>query len=359
MKEKDILKLLNEMTLDEKIGQMVQVAGDIFLEDDINVTTGPLKNLELSNEKLYHVGSILNVMGAEKVKKVQDEYLSKNRLKIPLLFMDDIINGYKIAFPIPIAQGCSWNVNIIKKMAKIAAMESSIAGANVNFSPMVDLSRDARWGRVMESIGGEDPYLGKIYADAMVKAYQGEDISKLGNVASCVKHIAAYGAVEAGRDYNTVDMSEREFRQYYLPAYKAAIDAGAEMLMTSFNIINGIPATINQWLLQEVLRKELNFKGIIISDYGAIEETITHGASKDEKEAALKAINAGIDIDMMSKIYANYLKELCLEDKDIEEKVNASVLRILNLKNKLGLFENPYGNLDEEKEKKYIMNTNN
>lgn len=359
MKVKDILELLDEMTLDEKIGQMVQVAGDIFLEDDINVTTGPLKNLELSNEKLYQVGSILNVMGAERVKKVQDEYLSKNRLKIPLLFMDDIINGYKIAFPIPIAQGCSWNVNVIKKMAKIAAMESSIAGANVNFSPMVDLSRDARWGRVMESIGGEDPYLGKIYADAMVKAYQGEDISKLGNVASCVKHIAAYGAVEAGRDYNTVDMSEREFRQYYLPAYKAAIDAGAEMLMTSFNIINGIPATINKWLLQEILRKELNFQGIIISDYGAIEETITHGAAKDEKEATLKAISAGVDIDMMSKVYVNYLKELCLEDKDIEEKVNASVLRILKLKNKLGLFENPYGNLDEEKEKKYIMNTNN
>lgn len=359
MKDKEILELLNKMTIDEKIGQMVQIAGDIFLEDDINVSTGPLKNLELSTEKLYNVGSILNVMGVERVRKVQDKYLAQNRLKIPLLFMDDIINGYKIAFPIPIAQGCSWNINTIRKIAKISAMESSIAGANVNFSPMVDLSRDARWGRVMEAIGGEDPYLGKTYAEAIVKVYQGNDISKLGNVASCVKHIAAYGAVEAGRDYNTVDMSERELRQYYLPAYKAAIDAKAEMLMTSFNIINGIPATINKWLIQDILRKEFNFKGIIISDYGAIEETIAHGVSKDEKQAAINAINAGVDIDMMSKIYANYLKEACLENKEIEKKVNESVLRILNLKNKLGLFENPYGNTDLKKEKTYMMNEKN
>ena len=359
MKTKDIIDLLGEMTLDEKIGQMIQVTGDIFLLEDKNVSTGPLKNLELTEDMLYNVGSILNVMGAERVRKVQDEYLSKNRLKIPLLFMDDVINGYKIAFPIPIAQGCSWNVEVIKKIAKISAMESNIAGANVNFSPMVDLSRDARWGRVMESIEGEDPYLGQVYAEAIVKAYQGEDISKLGNVASCVKHIAAYGAVESGRDYNTVDMSEREFRQYYLPAYKAAIESNAELIMTSFNILNGIPATINKWLINDLLRKELNFKGIVISDYGAIEETIAHGTAKDEKEAALKAITAGVDIDMMSKIYANYLKELCLENKEIEQKVDESVLRILNLKNKLGLFENPYGNSNIQKEKCYLINPEN
>lgn len=359
MKNQDIIELLNEMTLYEKIGQMVQIAGDIFLSDNVDVSTGPLKNLGLSNEMLYNVGSILNVMGAERVRKVQDEYLSKSRLKIPLLFMDDVINGYKIAFPIPIAQGCSWNVETIKAMTKISAIESSIAGANVNFSPMVDLSRDARWGRVMESIEGEDPFLGQVYAKAMVDAYQGEDISKLGQVASCVKHIAAYGAVEAGRDYNSVDMSEREFRQYYLPAYKSAIEAGAEMIMTSFNILNGIPATINKWLIQDVIRKELNFKGIVISDYSAIEETIAHGASKDEKQAALNAINAGVDIDMMSSIYANNLKELCLENKEIENKVNESVLRILRLKNKLGLFENPYGNANKDKEKMYLMNADN
>lgn len=360
MKYKEIVELLNKMTIEEKIGQMVQIGGDVFLSDDTNgMLTGPLKNSHLSKKMIYHVGSVLNIIGAEKVKKVQDEYLSKSRLKIPLLFMDDIINGYKIAFPIPIAQGCSWNTKAIQKMTEISSMESSIAGANVNFSPMVDLSRDARWGRVMESIGGEDPLLGEIYAKTVVKAYQGKNLSEIGKIASCVKHIAAYGAVEAGRDYNTVDMSEREFRQYYLPAYKAAIEAGAEMLMTSFNILNGIPSTVNQWLIQEVIRKELGFKGIIISDYGAIEETIAHGYSANEKEAAKNAINAGVDIDMMSGIYANYLKDLYLENKEIENKVNESVLRILTLKNKLGLFENPYGNTNEVKENTYLMNSKN
>lgn len=360
MKYKEIVELLNEMTIEEKIGQMVQISGDVFLSNDTNhVLTGPLKDLHLSKKTVYHVGSVLNIIGAEKVKKVQDEYLSKSRLKIPLLFMDDIINGYKIAFPIPIAQGCSWNTKVVKEMTEISSMESSIAGANVNFSPMVDLSRDARWGRVMESIGGEDPLLGEIYAKTIVKAYQGKNLSEMGKIASCVKHIAAYGAVEAGREYNTVDMSEREFRQYYLPAYKAAIEAGAEMLMTSFNILNGIPSTVNQWLIQEIIRKELGFKGIVISDYGAIEETITHGYSANEKEAARNAINAGVDIDMMSGIYANHLKDLCLENQEIEKEVNESVLRILTLKNKLGLFENPYGNTNEAKEKTYIMNPTN
>ena len=360
MKYKEIIELLNKMTIEEKIGQMVQIGGDVFLSDDTNgMLTGPLRNLHLSKKMIYHVGSVLNIIGAEKVKKVQNEYLSKSRLKIPLLFMDDIINGYKIAFPIPIAQGCSWNTKAIQKMTEISSMESSIAGANVNFSPMVDLSRDARWGRVMESIGGEDPLLGEIYTKTVVKAYQGKNLSEIGKIASCVKHIAAYGAVEAGRDYNTVDMSEREFRQYYLPAYKAAIEAGAEMLMTSFNILNGIPSTVNQWLIQEVIRKELGFKGIIISDYGAIEETIAHGYSANEKEAAKNAINAGVDIDMMSGIYANYLKDLYLENQEIENKVNESVLRILTLKNKLGLFENPYGNTNEVKENTYLMNSKN
>lgn len=359
MTKKELLKLLNQMTLDEKIGQMVQILGKAFLEDNLDTSTGPIKSLNLSKNMIYNVGSVLNVMGAENIKKIQDEYLSKSRLKIPLLFMADIINGYKIAFPIPIAEGGSWNLDVIKKIAKISAYESNIAGASVNFSPMVDLSRDARWGRVMESIGGEDPYLGEIYAKTIVKAYQGDSISKIGNIVACIKHIAGYGAVESGRDYNSVDMSEREFRNNHLPAYKSGIEAGAKMVMTSFNIINGIPATINKSLLQDIIRGELGFKGVIISDYGAIEETIAHGVSKNEKEAALNAILAGVDIDMMSGIYANNLKELCLENKEIEEKVNESVLRILNLKNELGLFENPYGNSDEVKEKIYLMNSNN
>lgn len=219
---------------------------------------------------------------------------------------------------------------------------------------MVDLVRDPRWGRVMESVGGEDPYLGETFAKTMIEAYQGEDISKLGNAAACVKHFAAYGAAEAGRDYNTVDMSEREFRQYYLPAYQSAIENGAEMIMTSFNTINGIPASVNQWLLRDLLRKELGFKGIVISDYSAIEETIAHGVSKDKKEAAYKAIMAGVDIDMMSNVYANHLKDLIEEGKVPEAVLDESVLRVLTLKNKLGLFENPYGNTNEEREKKIL-----
>lgn len=359
MKQEKLVELLNQMTLEEKIGQLVQVAGEVFLMDKVDVATGPLKNLNLSNEMLYNVGSILNVVGSEKVKKIQDEYLSKNRLKIPLMFMADIINGYKTIFPIPLAQGCSWDCNLIYESMKIAIKEAEVAGTNVNFSPMVDLVRDSRWGRVMESIGGEDPYLGELFSKTMVEACQGEDISKESNVAACVKHFAAYGAVESGRDYNTVDMSEREFRQYYLPAYKSAIDNGAEMIMTSFNIINGIPASVNKWLLQDLLRKELGFKGVVISDYSAIEETIAHGVSRDSKEAAYKAIMAGVDIDMMSSVYANNLKELVEEGRISEKIIDESVLRVLNLKNKLGLFENPYGNLDKDKEKKVLMSEEN
>ncbi len=354
MKKEKLLELLEKMTLDEKIGQLVQVTGEVFLMDNVDTKTGPLKNLELSNEMLYNVGSILNIVGCEKIRKVQEEYLSKNRLKIPLLFMADVINGYRTVFPIPIAQGCSWDTDVIRKCTRISIKEAGIAGANVNFSPMVDLVRDARWGRVMEAIGGEDPYLGEIYAKTMVEAYQGQDISKLGNAVACIKHFAGYGAVESGRDYNTVDMSQREFRQYYLPAYKEGISNGAQMVMTSFNTINGIPATVNKWLLRDLLRKELGFEGIIISDYSAIEETINHGVAKDKKEAAYKAIMAGVDIDMMSNVYANNLKELVEQNKVPIKLVDEAVFRVLSLKNKLGLFENPYKNIDEQREKKIL-----
>ena len=224
---------------------------------------------------------------------------------------------------------------------------------------MVDLVRDSRWGRVMESIGGEDPYLGQVFAKAIVQAHKETNNFENDGIISCVKHFAAYGAVEAGRDYNTVDMSEREFRQYYLPAYKEAIDSGAEMIMTSFNIINGIPATINKWLLKDLLRKELDFNGIVISDYSAIEETIEHGVSKDKEDAAYRAITAGVDIDMMSDVYANNLKKLVEEKKISEKNLDEAVFRILKLKNNLGLFENPYRNLDNEIEEKTVLNKEN
>ncbi len=359
MKQEQVLELLKQMTLEEKVGQLVQVLGEDFLSDNIDITTGPLRELNLSNEDLYNVGSILNVVGSENIRKIQDEYLSKNRLKIPLLFMADIINGYKTVLPIPIAQGCSWDTNIVYDCAKLSIEEGKVAGANVNFSPMVDLVRDSRWGRVMESIGGEDPYLGEIFAKTIVQAYQGKDNFNSNNVAACVKHFAAYGAVEAGRDYNTVDMSEREFRQYYLPAYKSAIDSGAKMIMTSFNTVNGIPSSVNKWLLRDLLRKELGFKGIVISDFSAIEETIAHGVSIDSKDAAYKAITAGVDIDIMSRAYSNNLKNLVEEGKVSEKLLDESVLRVLQLKNELGLFEDPYGNANAEAEKKILMSKEN
>lgn len=224
---------------------------------------------------------------------------------------------------------------------------------------MVDLVRDSRWGRVMESIGGEDPYLGQVFARAMIKAQKDIKTEKTKEMISCVKHFAAYGAVEAGRDYNTVDMSQREFRQYYLPAYKEAIDSGAEMIMTSFNIVNGIPATVNKWLLKDLLRNELGFKGIVISDYSAIEETIKHGVSKDKKDAAYKAITAGVDIDMMSNVYAGNLKQLVEEKIVSEELIDDAVLRVLRLKNSLGLFEDPYKNIDNREENDLLSNKEN
>lgn len=224
---------------------------------------------------------------------------------------------------------------------------------------MVDLVRDSRWGRVMESIGGEDPYLGQVFARAMIKAQKDIKTEKTKEMISCVKHFAAYGAVEAGRDYNTVDMSQREFRQYYLPAYKEAIDSGAEMIMTSFNIVNGIPATVNKWLLKDLLRNELGFKGIVISDYSAIEETIKHGVSEDKKDAAYKAITAGVDIDMMSNVYAGNLKQLVEEKLVSEELIDDAVLIVLRLKNSLGLFENPYKNIDNREENELLSNKEN
>ena len=345
MKQEEILELLNKMTLDEKIGQMIQIK--------VNEARNENKDL------IYNVGSILNSVGAKNVKKIQSKYLSKNRLKIPLLFMADIINGYKTIFPSPLAQGCSWNIEVIRRIAEISRNESAFAGVNVNFSPMVDLVRDARWGRCFESVGGEDPFLAKIYAKIIVDEYQKKMNDNKLMQASCVKHFAAYGAVEAGREYNTVDMSKRELMEYYMPGYKSAIDSGAQMVMTSFNIINGIPATVNNWLLKDTLRKKWKFGGVIITDYTSMLECINHGIAKDEEDVAKKAIDAGVDIEMISTCYIDSLKKLVKENKISMAQIDEAVLRILNLKNKLGLFENPYGFADENMEKKYVFSLKN
>ena len=349
MTKSKLIDLLNQMTLSEKVGQLIQLKGEYFFDDNDTEITGPTEELNISSQSVYNIGSILNTLGANRVKQIQDKFMAKNRLHIPLLFMADIINGYRTIFQIPLLQGCSWDLELIKSCAEIAAKEATVSGAHVNFSPMVDLVRDARWGRVLESTGGEDTYLGQVYAKAIVETYQKH------NLSSCIKHFVAYGAVESGRDYNSVDMSEKELQEFYFPAYKTAIDAGADLVMSAFNTINSIPCTGNKWLMKDLLRNNWRFDGVIISDYSAIRELIYHGFAEDEKIAAYKAIEATIDIDMMTNVYEKNLKTLIEENRISMKQLDDAVLRILTLKNKLGLFENPYANLDIEREKTVVI----
>ncbi len=350
MKEEQLNELFNSLTLEEKIYQLVQLSGDFYKDEAVAV--GPKAKLGISQEVVDNAGSILNVVGAEKIIKIQKEYLEKSRHKIPLLFMADIIYGYKTIFPIPLALGCTWNPELIRECNTKIAKEAAASGAHVTFAPMVDLVRDPRWGRVMESTG-EDTYLNSLFSSAMVRGFQGDlEVDK--SIASCVKHFAAYGAPEAGREYNTVDMSERRLRQDYLPSYKAAVDSGCEMVMTSFNTIDGIPTTGNKWLMKDVLRDEWGFDGVIITDYAAIQELIAHGVAGNDREAAKLSIEASVDIDMKTSCYSNNLKQL-VEDGEIkEELINECCMRVLKLKNKLRLFENPYRGASIEREKEVL-----
>lgn len=348
-------KYVKNMTLEEKIAQLLQLAAPFYDEpgDDSEIT-GPMEELGIGNDTKRAAGSVLGIAGAEKMMAVQKEHLAGNRHGIPLLFMADIVHGFKTIFPIPLAIGCSWNPGLAELSAEIAAREAAVSGLHVTFAPMVDLVRDGRWGRVMESTG-EDTYLNSVFSKAFVQGFQGDDLENdLTRVAACVKHFAAYGLAEGGRDYNTVDLSERQLREYYLPAYKAAVDAGVEMVMTSFNIVDGIPATGNRRLMRGLLRDEWGFEGIVISDWAAIKEMIAHGAAEDDREAAFKAIYSGVDIDMMTTSYVNHLPELVKEGLVDEALIDEAVLRILKLKEKLGLFENPMRGADPELEKKIV-----
>ncbi|MCM8899894.1 beta-glucosidase BglX [Caldicoprobacter algeriensis] len=345
-------KLLESMTLKEKISQMLQIAPNFYLRQ--GAITGPMEELELTEDIIYNAGSVLGAAGAELTMDIQRKYLENNRHKIPLIFMADVIHGFRTIFPIPLAMACSWNPELVEESARVAAKEASIAGIHVTFSPMVDLVRDPRWGRVMESTG-EDPWLNSLFARAFVRGYQGKGLSDKESVASCVKHFAAYGAVEAGRDYNTVDMSERTLREYYLPAYKAAVDEGCAMVMTAFTTVDSIPSTVNQWLLRDLLRGEWGFDGVIISDWGAVKETIAHGVAADGQEAAEKAIKAGVDIEMMSSEYVHHLESLVQKGIVDEALIDEAVMRILKLKEQLGLFENPYRGADPEREKTVLL----
>jgi beta-glucosidase len=344
----NIEELLKVMSLKEKIFQLEQFNSVLLKPLKGWDATGPMRDMGLTEEDLKDTGSLLNSMGAERMKDIQKEFLEKNGNKIPLAFMHDVIHGYRTIYPINLGLACSFNLDLIRDCAEMAATEAVLDGVNVTFAPMVDLARDARWGRVMET-SGEDPYLNSQIARVTVEGF------KKGGIATCVKHFAAYGGAEAGKDYASVDMSEYTLREYYLPAYKAAIDAGADMVMPSFNVLNGIPATGNAWLLNDVLRDEWGFDGVIVSDYGAIAEMCAHGYAEDEKDAAYKALTANVDIEMCSTLYAHNLEKLLEEGKITQAQIDKAVLRVLRLKKKLGLFENPYRFANEERAKDVFL----
>ncbi|WP_106767314.1 glycoside hydrolase family 3 N-terminal domain-containing protein [Paenibacillus faecalis] len=356
MADQQLISLVERMTLEEKIAQLMQLAVPFFEgAEQSGQITGPMESLGITEEIVHNAGSVLGLAGAKEAIAVQEAHLRSNRLGIPLLLMADIVHGFKTIFPVPLAMGCSWDMELAEQSAKIAAREASVSGIHVTFAPMVDLVRDPRWGRVMESTG-EDPYLNSEFARAFVRGFQGDDLSgDVHRVAACVKHFAAYGAGEGGRDYNTVDMSERQLREYYLPAYKAALEEGCEMVMTSFNTVHGVPATGNKRLMRDLLRGEWGFDGVLISDWGAVKEMIPHGVAEDEEEAALKAILAGVDIEMMTPCYVHHLQDLVREGKVEERLIDEAVLRILSLKKRLGLFERPVRGADPALEQEIVF----
>ncbi len=348
----DVKKLLSQMTLREKLAQMSQFTQEVITPGKDGLITGPASDLNLTETDVLTAGSMLGLSGAKNITEVQQRHLERDRNKIPMLFMADVIHGHTTVYPISLGMGATFEPELLEKCAYMSAKEAAVSGLHVTFNPMVDLARDARWGRVMETTG-EDPYLNSLMAKAQVRGYQG-DFGKY-NISACVKHFACYGGAEAGRDYNTVDISERSFKEYYLPAYKAAIDAGCEMLMTSFNLINGVPSTGNKYLMRDLLRRDWGYNGVVISDYNAVYEQFIHGYAEDKKDCAKKAIDAGCDIEMMSSCYLNYGEELVKNGALDEKVIDDCVLRILELKNKLGLFENPMRSASEEEEKKFIL----
>lgn len=340
--------LMAAMTLEEKIGQMTLFTTDWG-------STGPtIREGYEEDIRTGKCGALFNSHTAAFTRRLQEIAVKESRLGIPLLFGYDVIHGYKTIFPIPLAESCSWDLQTIEESASIAAREASAAGLHWTFAPMVDISRDPRWGRVMEG-AGEDPYLGSMIARARVRGFQGTSFDDADKVVACVKHYAAYGAPVAGRDYNTVDMSERFFREYYLPPYKAGIDEGALTIMTSFNDLDGIPATANKWLLEEILRGEWGFDGFVVTDYTSINEMVNHGYAVDEKHAGELAVMAGVDMDMQGSVFQRFLADQVRSGQVPMAVVDDAVRRILMVKEKLGLFENPYRYSDESREKAEVF----
>lgn len=349
--DKFVSDLMSRMTLQEKIGQLnLQVAGDI--------TTGQAQDTQVAGlVKEGKMGGVFNLKGVEKIKALQKIAVEQSRLGIPLLVGMDVIHGYETIFPIPFALSCSWDLAAIEEAARIAAKEASADGINWVYSPMVDICVDARWGRISEG-NGEDPYLGAQIAGAMIRGYQG-DYSSRENVMACMKHFALYGAVESGRDYNTVDMSRLRMYNQYFPPYKAAIEAGAGSVMSSFNIVDGVPATANKWLLDDVLRKQWQFDGFVATDYGSIGEMMPHGVGDDLKRASALALNAGTDMDMCSMGFLGTLEQSVKDGTVSEEAINTACRRVLEAKYKLGLFADPYKYCDTKRPKKDIFTADN
>lgn len=327
--EKEIDRLISKMTLEEKIGQMNQLTGTGLSNDMKGIIKGG------------NVGSILNELDVKTINELQRLAVEESRLGIPILFSRDVIHGFKTIFPIPLGQAATWNPQVVEDGARIAAIEATSHGIRWTFAPMIDVSRDPRWGRVAESCG-EDPYLTYIMGAAMIKGFQGDSLSSPTSMAACAKHFAAYGATEAGKDYNTTWIPEALLRDVYLPPFKAAVMNGAASFMCSFNDINGVPSSANSHLNQDILRNEWKYDGLLVSDWGSIKEMISHGTSSDLKDAAQKAILAGVDMDMMGYAYITHLKELVEAGTVSEEQIDAAVRNILRLKFKLNLFKNPY-----------------
>ena len=343
-----VKNLLSQMTLEEKIGQMNQYNG--FYDATGPAPDGGDQKKKYENVKNGLVGSMLNVRGVDEVRAFQKLAVEESRLGIPIIFGFDVIHGYKTIFPIPLAESASWDLNIIEKSARMSAKEASAAGLNWTFAPMVDITRDARWGRVMEG-AGEDPYLGSLIAAARVKGFQGSDLSSYETIASTAKHFAAYGFSESGRDYNTVDIGINTLHNIVLPPFKATVDAGVKTFMNSFNDLNGIPATADKYLQREILKGDWNFDGFVVSDWGSLREMIDHGFARDRKHAGELALNGGSDMDMESYIYLDHIKELLNEGKVKISQIDDAVSRILRVKYELGLFDDPYKYLDSEREK--------
>ena len=347
-----VTDLMSRMTLQEKIGQLnLMVAGDI--------TTGGAMDTQVGGDIANgNMGGVFNIKGFDKIKALQEIAVTKSRLGIPLLVGMDVIHGYETMFPIPLALSCSWNLDAVKQSAAVAAKEASADGINWTYSPMVDVAHDARWGRVSEG-NGEDPYLGARIAEAMVQGYQGTNYSNKDNIMACLKHFALYGAVESGLEYNTTDMSRlRMYNQYFAP-YEAAVKAGVGSVMSSFNLVDYVPATANHWLLTDVLRNDWKFDGFVVTDYGSIAEIIQHGTAANLKEASAQALNAGTDMDMCSNGFVATLAQSVADGKVSEATINEACRRVLEAKYKLGLFANPYKYCDAKRHKTEVFTNEN